>query len=74
MVLGCMTCLFTVPASAETPLADSSAEALPENLLFVVEGTELTLKEGKAIAAAQSVLDAYYRSKKGPPIGGPFLL
>lgn len=54
MVVSCMTCLFTMPASAaEAPLADNTAEALPENLLFVVEGTDLALNDGKVIEAGE---------------------
>ena len=41
MVLGCMTCLFTMPASAvETNSAEPTVETLPENLLVEVEDTE----------------------------------
>ena len=54
MVVSCMTCLFTMPASAvEAPLADSSAEALPENILANVEGTTLFLADGKTIVAGE---------------------
>ena len=54
MVLGCMTCLFSMPASAvEATSAETTVESLPENLLFVVEGTELTFKEGKEIKAGE---------------------
>ena len=42
MVVSCMTCLFTMPASAvETPSTESEAvENLPDNLLVAVEGSE----------------------------------
>ena len=54
MVVSCMTCLFTMPASAvETPEAQTSGESLPENMLANVEGITLFLADGKTIAAGE---------------------
>ncbi len=53
MVVSCMTCLFTMPASAVEATSTEVVENLPENRLFVVEGNELTFKEGKALEVGE---------------------
>lgn len=55
MVLGCMTSLFSMPASALdlTPPVETTGEALPENLLANTAGTTLMLADGKSLAVGE---------------------